>query len=192
MMNSRDKDIRGYLGDPPSDDPVERAGHVVKAFMDHSFNEFAKNESEMFVTATSNVYDGTPWTGMTWGDLRKLWALAEQAQHALDALRQMEIALDALKAPTRVGDGPRLTPVGRLAKMLSQPYRPRREDAVARWLKRMRDHFGAQDRLDEVTPEAGELKWRWGTIDGLLDRYRECADFGLSLEPDDDDAETYP
>lgn len=54
------------------------------------------------------------------------------------------------------------------------PYYPHRGDDVAEWLKRYRDRFF----LD------GE---RWRAVDQLLERYRECSDYGLTLKPEDDD-----
>jgi hypothetical protein len=50
---------------------------------------------------------------------------------------------------------------------------PRRDDQVAEWLKRMRDKNSyASERF---------------AINVLLDRYRECADYGLSLSEEDDE-----
>jgi hypothetical protein len=51
-------------------------------------------------------------------------------------------------------------------------HRPQRDDDVAAWLKRERDRArGTKD---------------YDPIDGLLDRYRECADYGLTLRPEDE------
>lgn len=47
-------------------------------------------------------------------------------------------------------------------------HKPKREDGVARWLQRLRD----QEASDSI---------EYQTIDGLLGRYNDCADFGLSL-----------
>jgi hypothetical protein len=186
-MSRVEREAREKIGPPPSEDPVERAGHVLKVYMGADVADKPKSESEVLVTATRFLYQDAPWTGMTWGDLQKLWALAEQAEPALEALREIDRELDSLKVPRQTDLGAIMSPPQRLMWLMVEPFKPRREDAVARWLKRMRDHFGAQDRLNEVTPEARELKWRWGAIDGLLDRYRECADLGLSLEPEDDE-----
>jgi hypothetical protein len=54
---------------------------------------------------------------------------------------------------------------------------PRRDDDVARWLKRMRDAWSQGGECSESR-----------AIDTLLDRYRECADYGLTLRPEDDEA----
>lgn len=55
-------------------------------------------------------------------------------------------------------------------------HRPRRGDDVEEWLKRRRD---AWNRTGE-RPE-------FHALDSLLDRYRECADYGLTLRPEDDE-----
>lgn len=57
---------------------------------------------------------------------------------------------------------------------LMGPHRPCRGDDVEVWIKRMRD------RID---PNKGRA---FRAIDELLDRYRECSDYGLSLRPEDD------
>jgi hypothetical protein len=53
-------------------------------------------------------------------------------------------------------------------------HRPRRGDDVEVWLTRMRDRLGSQ----------GEQQLR--ALTALLDRYRECSDYGLTLAPEDD------
>lgn len=59
------------------------------------------------------------------------------------------------------------------------PHRPCRDDDIAAWLKRMRDGSDGHPGLGPgITHDA---------IDGLLDRYRECADYGLTLRPEDDE-----
>lgn len=50
-------------------------------------------------------------------------------------------------------------------------HKPRRDDDVEVWIKRWRD----------TQPTS------WAAIDDLLDRYRECADYGLTLRPEDDE-----
>ncbi len=60
-----------------------------------------------------------------------------------------------------------------LAPPTEAQHRPRRDDDVETWLKRMRDRNSSHPEY----PHA---------IDGLLDRYRECADYGLTLRPEDD------
>jgi hypothetical protein len=55
---------------------------------------------------------------------------------------------------------------------------PRRDDDVAAWLKRMRD------RWPRGTSGPGPFE----AIARVLDRYCECADYGLSLRPEDDEA----
>lgn len=52
--------------------------------------------------------------------------------------------------------------------------RPTRGDEMELWLKRMRDKRSANGVA-------------YNTIDQLLDRYRECSDYGLSLRPVDDE-----
>lgn len=53
---------------------------------------------------------------------------------------------------------------------------PTRGDDVEAWIKRCRD---AWNRTGE-RPEFRAIDW-------MLDRYRECADYGLSLRPEDDE-----
>lgn len=55
-------------------------------------------------------------------------------------------------------------------------HRPRRGDDVEAWLERARDAY------KRVGPTS------WLPLDRLLDRYRECADYGLTLRPEDDGA----
>ena len=55
----------------------------------------------------------------------------------------------------------------------TEAHQPRRGDDVETWLKRQRDRSGTRDR--------------WLAVDALLDRYRECADYGLTLRPEDDE-----
>jgi hypothetical protein len=56
-------------------------------------------------------------------------------------------------------------------------HQPRRGDDVEAWIKRMRD----------AVPMGGEEEaWMAGGLDRLLDRYRKCADYGLTLRPEDD------
>lgn len=50
-----------------------------------------------------------------------------------------------------------------------KPYQPKRGDDVELWLKRQRDMWNR-------TGERPEFQ----AIDTMLDRYRECADYGLS------------
>ncbi len=52
---------------------------------------------------------------------------------------------------------------------------PQRGDDVEEWLRRMRDR---------LPPATG----RRYAINALLDRYRECSDYGLTLRPEDDGA----
>lgn len=52
-----------------------------------------------------------------------------------------------------------------------EQHEPCRGDDVEAWLKRERD--------------GGEA--RCNVIDQLLDRYRECSDYGLSLRPEHDE-----
>lgn len=59
------------------------------------------------------------------------------------------------------------------------PHAPQRGDDVEAWLRRMRNRFGGW-----VTAAERE---RFEAVDGLLNRYRECADYGLTLRPEDDD-----
>lgn len=54
-------------------------------------------------------------------------------------------------------------------------HRPQRGDDVEAWLKRMRD------RYPRVSTE-------WSTANRILDRYRECSDYGLTLQSSDDGA----
>jgi hypothetical protein len=61
------------------------------------------------------------------------------------------------------------------AVLKAKAHRPRRDDDVAAWLKRMRDAY----------PE-GDATARFA-VDRLLDRYRECADHGLTLRLEDDE-----
>lgn len=52
--------------------------------------------------------------------------------------------------------------------------KPRRKDDVDLWLKRMRDGKYARSDFGYVV------------VNRLLDRYRECADYRLTLKPQDD------
>lgn len=53
-------------------------------------------------------------------------------------------------------------------------HQPRRDDEVAAWFKRMRDF---------LPPDSEQYQ----AVDRLLDRYRECSDYGLTLLPEDDE-----
>lgn len=55
--------------------------------------------------------------------------------------------------------------------------RPVRGDVVEKWLVRQRDRWNR-------TGERPEFQ----AIDAMLDRYRECSDYGLTLRPEDDEA----
>lgn len=62
--------------------------------------------------------------------------------------------------------------------MRHDPHRPFREDDVEAWLKRMRDMQPIGVSIDDDAS--------WEAINDLLARYRECADYGLTLRPEDD------
>lgn len=186
-MSSFDQETREKYGDPPSDDPVERAQHILRLYRGDMPRVF---ESTTLIDGTRHAYDNVSWTGMTWGDFQKLTFLAEQAQRSLEALTEIDALLTTLgaaeRAPMEDGTtGRRMTPAERLKDLLTGRFQPRRDDAIARWLKRMRDKT-------ESLPETTELyehtkRVNRGAINGLLDRYRECAAYGLSLEPEDDE-----
>jgi len=57
------------------------------------------------------------------------------------------------------------------------PFRPRRDDAVARWLKKIRDEY-------QPSPFDSRESGAYWAIDGLLDEYRARADYGLTLGAD--------
>ena len=61
-------------------------------------------------------------------------------------------------------------------------YKPHRDDDVAAWLKRMRDQYQGG------WPSGVTLEQRacYEAINEMLNRYRECADYGLTLRPEDD------
>lgn len=66
----------------------------------------------------------------------------------------------------------------------SKRHTPRRDDDVAEWLKRKRDDLSPVQMMTgggEITSPV------WRAVDDLLNRYRECADYGLSLRPEDDE-----
>lgn len=189
-MSMLDNQTREVYGPPPSDDPVVRALHVIRVFTEST------NDSHVVMTATSRCYDAAPWTGMTFGDLKVITHLAEQAAASLEIINEVVAKLNLLGAPRRVtnpdgSDGASFDLVGRVEALLSGRFQPRRDDAVARWLKRARDKQTNSERPD--FPKHGMARvMAYEVIDSLLDRYRECSDFNLSLEPEDDDAETYP
>jgi hypothetical protein len=54
---------------------------------------------------------------------------------------------------------------------------PRRGDDVEAWLVRMRDNQPLGISIDDDAP--------WHALNDLVDRYRECADYGLTLRPED-------
>ncbi|MCA1571052.1 MAG: hypothetical protein LC798_12165 [Chloroflexi bacterium] len=56
-------------------------------------------------------------------------------------------------------------------------HHPRRDDDVAQWLTRMRDAWSQDGECSESR-----------AIDSLLDRYRECAELGLTLAAEHDEA----
>lgn len=60
---------------------------------------------------------------------------------------------------------------------MSDTHRPQRGDDVEAWLRRWRDRQLGNGE------EAAYL-----AIDKMLDRYRECADYGLTLRPADKEA----
>lgn len=60
---------------------------------------------------------------------------------------------------------------------VSDTHRPHRDDDVATWLERRRDALDPRNATDNIA---------WMTIDRLLERYCECADYGLTLRPEDD------
>lgn len=65
-------------------------------------------------------------------------------------------------------------------------HRPHRDDDVAAWLKRKRDELRAASALDFSSQEKIAYDWMARGVNDLLDRYRECADYGLTLRPEDD------
>lgn len=65
--------------------------------------------------------------------------------------------------------------------MTSSIHRPQRGDDVDAWLERQRDHYAGRRA---VSPLAGS---RCVVCQELLNRYRECADYGLTLRPEDDE-----
>lgn len=40
---------------------------------------------------------------------------------------------------------------------------------------------------DRYDPDAAVLRHPYVIVDRLLDRYRECSDYGLTLRPEDDE-----
>jgi hypothetical protein len=73
-------------------------------------------------------------------------------------------------------------------------HRPHRGDDVEAWLKRKRDELNAEiERLNAArNSEAARMAvMRFSgrdALDDLLDRYRECSDYGLSLRAEDEGA----
>lgn len=64
----------------------------------------------------------------------------------------------------------------------STVHQPQRGDDVERWLRRMRSAY------DPRCSASRRDRLGWEIIDDLLNRYRECSDYGLTLRPDDDEA----
>jgi hypothetical protein len=60
---------------------------------------------------------------------------------------------------------------------VSIPHQPKREDDVARWLKRIRDEY-------QPNPFDSRESGAYWAIDGILDEYRARADYGLTLDDD--------
>lgn len=58
--------------------------------------------------------------------------------------------------------------------VVADGFQPRRDDDVAKWLRRFRDFHPGHSERHYV-------------VDGLLARYNECADYGLTLRPEDDE-----
>jgi hypothetical protein len=56
---------------------------------------------------------------------------------------------------------------------MTEPHKPMRGDDVELWLKRQREQFG-------------RMSHQWRVVNELLDRYRWCSDYGLTLRPEDD------
>lgn len=65
-------------------------------------------------------------------------------------------------------------------ELMSEAYRPRRGDDVARWLKRQRDRY-AHDAWDS---ENYHDLLTHNAFDEALDEYRARADYGLTLDAD--------
>jgi hypothetical protein len=66
------------------------------------------------------------------------------------------------------------------------PHRPRRGDDVETWLKRKRDELSAAAQMDFPPNVIERYDWMARGANDLLDRYRECADYGLTLRVEDD------
>ncbi len=62
----------------------------------------------------------------------------------------------------------------------STAHMPQRGDDVEAWLERNRDRYSP---LGSIGSRLQRI-----AIQGVLDRYRECADYGLALSIEDDEA----
>lgn len=58
-------------------------------------------------------------------------------------------------------------------------HQPQRGDDVEAWLRRRRNLYAGRATIADG--------YRFEALDALLDRYRECSDYGLSLEREDDE-----
>ena len=64
-----------------------------------------------------------------------------------------------------------------LPEPISLPHQPKRDDDVARWLRKIRDQY-------QPSPFDSRESGAYWALDGVLDEYRARADYGLTLDDD--------
>lgn len=106
-------------------------------------------------------------------------SLSRELEHSLSLLSYHMGVLRELGVVELCNEVPRRGAIEHFYRLadravLADEHQPERGDDIDAWLRRRRD----------LWPEGGE---GWRAINGLLDRYRECSDYGLTLRAEDDE-----
>lgn len=86
-MAKIDQEARRLYGEPPGEDPLERLRHTLRMYDPDGYEDAGGAEDDaVLVTATSHVYVDTPWTGLTWGDLRAISRLLDSPKTVFEVV----------------------------------------------------------------------------------------------------------